>query len=153
MLVDLYPSHQSHRFITEFQATIGVSLSLNFSAAGNVLTVSFTVKNILNTLRVREPEIQLCRSTCRKLSNCGDVFYERFFFNLMSNIITKVRVDGRVKFVCIKLVLYAAIPVLIVSLKTLKCTLKVLKKSVNSRFENDKYGLRWECRASDVELS
>jgi len=81
------------------------------------------------------------------------VFYDNVFFNLMSNIITKARVDGRVKFACIKLVLYAAIAVLILSFRTLKGTLKAVKKSVISCFETDKYSLLCECRASDVELS
>jgi hypothetical protein len=71
----------------------------------------------------------------------------------MSNIITMVGVDGRVKSACTKLVFYAAISVLILSFKTLKGTLKAIKKSVNSCFETDKYSLVCECRANDVELS
>jgi len=71
----------------------------------------------------------------------------------MSNIITKISVDGRVKFAYINLFFYAAIPVLILSFRTLKGTLKAVKKSVISCFETDKYSLLCECRASDVELS
>ena len=99
MLAELHTSMYLQTLGTDYLATGGVCLRLKFSAAGNVLPVSFIWKSC-DKIACLRAKIQLYLNDCRKMSNGEDVFMT-LLFDIGSNIFANSRIYYKVERSCI----------------------------------------------------